>query len=180
MKKIVKIALICLAVGVTITAFVLLNFTKLGLVQLNSLNGNQGMFDTMFGYTAQEAYRIMYVMGDAGIRQHLVMHLIDYGFIIGYFICMILAAYPFLKEKYQIFAVLVPTALVFADLIENITMDVALLDYLKTYNRNDSLVATSNVFSWIKWAMLLVWVGFFVTIVSIWLINKNKAKKAIV
>ena len=178
MKKILKIALICFAVAVTVTAYVLLNFTNLGLVKLNSLNGNRGMFDTMFGYTPQYAYQTMYIMGDAGIRQHLIMHLIDYGFIIGYFICMILAAYPFLKEKYQIFAVLVPTGLVFADLIENITMDVALLGYLKTYNRNDALVATSNVFSWIKWAMLLLWVIFFVTAVVFWFINRSKAKKA--
>lgn len=178
MKKIIKIALICLAVGVTVTAFVLLNFTKVGLVKLNSLNGNRGMFDTMFGYTPQYAYQTMYIMGDAGIRQHLIMHLIDYAFIIGYFICMILAAYPFLKEKYQLFAVLVPTGLVFADLIENITMDVALLGYLKNFSRNDALVATSNVFGWIKWALLLVWVLFFAAAVAMWFIDKKKAKKA--
>lgn len=176
MKKPVKIALICLVIAIMITSFVLMNFTELGVVKLNKLNGNRGMFDTKFGFSADEAYATMYLMRDVGIRQHLIIHLIDYVFIMSYFIVMTLAALPFLKEKYQLFAVLVPMGLVFADLIENITMDVA---FIKFPVRDNALVSTSNVFGWIKWAMLLVWIGFFITIVTLWFLEKRKVKQSI-
>lgn len=173
MKKSLKIALICLIVAIMITTIVLINFTELGVVKLNKLNGNRGMFDTKFGFTADEAYATMYIMRDVGIRQHLIIHLLDYVFIMSYFILMTIAALPFLKSKFQLLAVLVPMGLVFADLIENITMDVAFIKYPQRMN---SLVNTSNVFGWIKWSMLVVWVAFFITIVTLWFLEKRKAK----
>lgn len=174
MKKPLKIALICLVAAIMITTIVLINFTEVGVVKLNRLNGNRGMFDTKFGFTADQAYATMYIMRDAGIRQHLIIHLLDYIFIMSYFILMTLAALPFLKERYQLLAVLAPIGLVFADLIENITMDVAFITYPV---RNNALVNTSNVFGWIKWAMLVVWAAFFITVVIMRFLQKRKAAK---
>lgn len=177
MKKAVRIALICLVAAIMITAIVLINFTEVGVVKLNKLNDDRGMFDTMmFNYEGKYtdyAYGTMFRMQDAGIRQHLIIHLIDYVFIMSYFVLMTLAALPFLKGKYQLLAVLVPTALVFADLIENITMDAALLKFPQRMN---SLYITSNVFGWLKWAMLLVWIGFMATIITLWFIKRRKEK----
>lgn len=178
MKKPVKIALICLVAAIMITAIVLINFTELGVVKLNKLNGDRGMFDTMMfkkhdGSYKDYAYSTMFMMKSAGIRQHLIIHLIDYVFIMSYFILMTLAAIPFLKGKYQLLAVLVPTGLVLADLIENITIDAALLKFPQ---RMDALYITSNVFGWIKWCMLVVWVAFMAIIIAKWFIEKRKQK----
>ncbi|HOB64545.1 MAG TPA: hypothetical protein PKH08_05285 [Clostridia bacterium] len=172
MKKPLKIGLICLVAAVMITALVLMN-TEVGVGKLNKLNGNRGMFDTMFGFTADQAYSIMFFMGDAGIRQHLIIHLIDYVFIMSYFILMTVVALPFLKEKYQLYAVIAPMPVVFADLLENILLDAAFLKYPA---RNDALVQAANAFGWIKWIMFFLWIAFFVTMVVLWFLGRKKAK----
>lgn len=138
----------------------------------------KGSFDTRFYYNADDVYETLDGMDPSvDIRHHLIFHIVDYVYMVVYFLFFVAAGLFFGKGKYRLLCYILPFVLVFFDLIENIFLDAVMMIYGTRGERLDILANIAGVATLLKTVMLAVNALFILLLAALYIADSVKKAK---
>lgn len=145
-----------------------------------------GPFDTQFFYSGDAVYNALQSIPldslVANVKTSLVYHIVDYLYIITYFLSFVTIGLFFLgdnKPKLRKLVYTLPIVVVFFDICENVFLDALMM----TYVNNDFLVITglgtaAGVFTLLKNIFIMLETILLLYIIGTFIVNMTKKAKS--
>jgi hypothetical protein len=139
------------------------------------INGEQvPTMDAHFSYKADLVFDTFNRLGEEGRKQYTLFHILDYFFIISYFLLMISMTKPFTPQKFKWIWITFPLIPSVSDLIENTLIEIASANFP---NISYTFAKIISIFTSLKWSTGLLWFAVFLILLIIYIVNKIKEEK---
>lgn len=145
--------------------------------RLTSISGGTGLVDTEFSYTPERAFQMMNAYGTEGRPWYILTALtVDLIYPLVYALLLSLAMIYFFRKSFAPDSPLqgafyIPIAAMIADYLENICLVILLASFPQW---QEGLAQAANIFTGLKWGLLLA--SLLVTLIgfSAWLIKRSR------
>lgn len=145
------------------------------------IKDGKGHLDMRFGYSPDDAYKIMGGLGISGRHSYLSYLGLDFGIIVFLSITLLLVTAFLLKklgmnEKWTL-SYLLPLARGVFDILENIFIMMILLNYPK---RLKGIAEVASIMTQLKWTSMIITMAFIIILAVRVLLKRIKRKNCII
>lgn len=135
--------------------------------------GNKAIFDSQLTYySGNYFYDTLALMPADAVVHYRAFHILDYFFVISYYILMYASLRFVLPKKYHALCFIIPALPAVCDFAENISLDVLMANY----PAQSSYASALGVWTCLKWYLGVIWLITFSVFLIIKILNYKKAK----